>query len=225
MDTKEKLSKFDAPLTTVRGGARQEPTKTLSDTERADKIQYLKNLFRLSFRTNTAYEECMREATDEDQYYEACLELSVDGNPAGFGRDDEELEDFRADFQKLGAEDEFVQCCIDYYEDVMQELKHKYPHLQEKLAAATARCVSDAEIVAASAKPTKYNNLRDKKMAAQMSVRQSIKQKTVRENLAEKERIQERVNANLERQKAVQAKLRELYQTRGKTVPEKGVEK
>lgn len=126
METKEKLSKLQPDLAS--------PRKTVENGERAARIQYLKDLFRLSFRTHTAYEECLRETMDEVEFSEERLEYAWEGDTAGFGGDDEaELADFRADFQKLGAEDVFVQCCIDYYEDVKHELALKIQRSQKRL--------------------------------------------------------------------------------------------
>ena len=93
-------------------------TKKLSARQREKRLQYLKGLFRLSFRTALSVSETVG---DEDDY-DCMTEFAFEGASAG---DDEEMEEFRADFQEIDAEDVYIQLCIDYYQDVLTEMQHR----------------------------------------------------------------------------------------------------
>ncbi len=103
------------------------PKSKLTNEEREERLQYLKGLFRLSFRTNMGMAEAINDTDsdfkgDDDDY--DCLTEFADGEPSGCGND-EDMEEFRADFQALDAEDEFVQLCLDYYQDVLTEMQQR----------------------------------------------------------------------------------------------------
>lgn len=93
-------------------------TKKLSARQREKRLQYLKGLFRLSFRTALSVSETVG---DEDDY-DSMTEFAFEGASAG---DDEEMEEFRADFQAIDAEDVYIQLCIDYYQDVVTEMQQR----------------------------------------------------------------------------------------------------
>ena len=105
----------------------------LSAEEREEKIQYLVNYFRLTFRTDLAYAEFMREyeEVDEDEAYDEAVML----NYSTYARcgSDEEMEEYHEEFKALGAEEKFLECCIDYYKDVNVELKFNRHKVESKL--------------------------------------------------------------------------------------------
>ena len=107
---------------------------SLSAEEREERIQYLVNLFRLTFRTDYGFMEFIRDTDDiqsEYYYYEEVTGLDY-GCYARYGSE-EEMEEYRAKFQALDAEDKFIECCIDYYKDVNTELKVSLHKLKAKL--------------------------------------------------------------------------------------------
>ena len=105
----------------------------LSAEEREEKIQYLVNYFRLTFRTDLAYAEFMRECEeiDEAEAYDEAVML----NYSTYARcgSDEEMEEYHEEFKALGAEEKFLECCIDYYKDVNVELKFNRHKVESKL--------------------------------------------------------------------------------------------
>ena len=105
----------------------------LSAEEREEKIQYLVNYFRLTFRTDLAYAEFMREyeEIDEAEAYDEAVML----NYSTYARcgSDEEMEEYHEEFKALGAEEKFLECCIDYYKDVNVELKLNRHKVESKL--------------------------------------------------------------------------------------------
>lgn len=106
---------------------------SMSPEEREERIMYLVNLFRLSFRTDYAYNDAVRgdKTIEPDEYYDECVTLDY-GSYARCGSD-EEMEGYRADFKELGAEAKFVECCLDYYKDVNTELKFSRSKIESKL--------------------------------------------------------------------------------------------
>ena len=93
-------------------------TKKLSARQRQQRLHYLKGLFRLSFRTALS----VSETIGDDDDYDSMTEFAFEGASAG---DDEEMEEFRADFQAIDAEDVYIQLCIDYYQDVLTEMQYR----------------------------------------------------------------------------------------------------
>lgn len=168
-------------------------TLALSAAEREERLGYLVNLFRLSYRTHKSYDDTLTDqGMRADDFYDERVNFAL-GSPAGFD-DDEGMEDFRADFQKLGAEDKFIQCCIDYYEDVLDELKMLNHNTQGKLSALMTKFVKS-----------------QKKMRNQ----------TERQMLAEREALQNRLEDNFTEQTAVTEKLTALRQELGRLAPAK----
>ena len=105
----------------------------LSAEEREEKIQYLVNYFRLTFRTDLAYAEFTRECEeiDEAEAYDEAVMLNY-STYARCGSDDE-MEEYHEEFKALGAEEKFLECCIDYYKDVNVELKLNRHKVESKL--------------------------------------------------------------------------------------------
>lgn len=103
------------------------PKRNLTGDEREARLQYLKDLFRLSFRTNLGMAEAINDTDSDfkgdDDDYDCMTEFAPD-EPSGCG-DDEDMAEFRADFQALDAEDEYLQLCLDYYRDVLAEMQQK----------------------------------------------------------------------------------------------------
>ena len=88
----------------------------------------------MSFRTDYAYEEFLRESEGIDS--EDCYDELVNNNDYySYARcgTDEEMEEFRESFKALNAEEKFIECCIDYYKDVNTELKVSIFKLKSKL--------------------------------------------------------------------------------------------
>lgn len=132
MNTKNKLSKFFAFIK-IKPKEKQITHCNLTPEEREEKVMYLVNLFRLSFRTDYAYADAIRDdkTIEPVEYYDECVTLDY-GSYARCGSD-EEMEDYRAEFKALGAEDKFVECCLDYYKDVNTELKISRSKIEAKL--------------------------------------------------------------------------------------------
>lgn len=99
--------------------------------KREESIQYLVNLFRLTFHTDYDYMETIRDSEDAEDYFDSvyALDYSVFARSGS----DEEMEDYRAKFKALDAEAKFFECCIDYYKDVNTELKYSCNKLMSKL--------------------------------------------------------------------------------------------
>lgn len=130
MQTEHKLT----TVKTMTSKAMLKPAPVvLSAEEREEKIQYLVNYFRLTFRTDLAYAEFMREyeEVDEDEAYDEAVML----NYSTYARcgSDEEMEEYHEEFKALGAEEKFLECCIDYYKDVNVELKLNRHKVESKL--------------------------------------------------------------------------------------------
>lgn len=130
MQTEHKLT----TVKTMTSKAMLKPASAvLSAEEREEKIQYLVNYFRLTFRTDLAYAEFMREyaEVDEDEAYDEAVML----NYSTYARcgSDEEMEEYHEEFKALGAEEKFLECCIDYYKDVNVELKLNRHKVESKL--------------------------------------------------------------------------------------------
>jgi len=106
---------------------------SMSPEEREERIMYLVNLFRLSFRTDYAYDDAIRgdKTIEPVEYCDECVKLDY-GSYVRCGTD-EEMEDYRAKFKALGAEEKFIECCIDYYKDVNTELKFSLRKIESKL--------------------------------------------------------------------------------------------
>ena len=130
MQTEHKLT----TVKTMTSKAMLKPAPAvLSAEEREEKIQYLVNYFRLTFRTDLAYAEFMRECEeiDEAEAYDETVML----NYSTYARcgSDEEMEEYHEEFKALGAEEKFLECCIDYYKDVNVELKFNRHKVESKL--------------------------------------------------------------------------------------------
>ena len=132
MRNMDKLSKFFATISS-KLKKKQVVQCELTAEEREEKIMYLVNLFRLTFRTDYAYAEAIREDKEikPEEYYDESLMLDY----YSYARcgSDEEMEEYRAKFKALGAEEKFLECCLDYYKDVNVELKISRRKLESKL--------------------------------------------------------------------------------------------
>ena len=101
------------------------------NNQREEQLQNLVNLFYLSFRVYKNYTLLSDNFGDGNTLYDRSVDFAYN-EPAGFNSE-EEMEDFRADFLALDAEDKFIKCCIDYYEDLAAEIKSNYLRLREQL--------------------------------------------------------------------------------------------
>ena len=162
------------------GLKKRQITKKLTEAEREERIQYLVDLFRLSFRTTQQFGNTFEELHPDD-YYDSVVDCAIE-QTAGFGCDDE-MEDFRADFQALGAEDRFNQCCIDYYEDVLAETKMRIEDDERRLRSLQTEMKDETLI---------------------------LDKKTRRSNLNEQARLEERIKLNHNHQAVVEQKLQML---------------
>lgn len=130
--SKHKLSKVKAVTGSKKQKGQGSACQNMSAEEREERIQYLIGLFRLSFRTSQQYAEGI-DAIEPDDYYDNAVDCSMEQR-AGFGFDDD-IEDFRADFKALDAENKFIECCLDYYQDVVTETKTHLEKDQKRLIA------------------------------------------------------------------------------------------
>lgn len=132
---KNKLSKINANIKATKKPINSLKPVAMSPDEREEKIQYLVDLFRLSFRTHESYvDNLLSEEHDLDESYDGAVDFSS-SYPSGVNVDDEEIEDFRADFIALDAEDRFTQCCLEYYQDVANELRNSYQKISKQLSS------------------------------------------------------------------------------------------
>lgn len=132
MDSKRKLTTINV-ITNSNQLKQPVIVSGLTAEEHEEKIMYLVNLFRLSFRTDYAYCESIRKTKDIEpvEYYDECVMLDY-GSYARCGSD-EEMEEYRAKFKALDAEEKFIECCLDYYKDVNVELKFSRRNIESKL--------------------------------------------------------------------------------------------
>ncbi len=182
MKDDHKLSKVKP---TVDGKKQQ--LKTLI-SEREEEIQFLVDEFRRTFHTSQQYEMAFADI-DPDDYYDAIVDRSME-EYAGVGGDDD-IEDFRAAFQMLGAEDKFNQCCIDYYQDVLAETKTHIANDKKLLSVLRAE-MSDESVV--------------------------LDKKTKRSNLNEQARLEERIELNSAEQVRTEQKLQKLLKSNQTTI-------
>ena len=234
MDTNEKLRNFMAQFAPENKQMRVAAQDNLTPAEREARIAYLVNLFRLSFRTNKQYEESLSESMSSDDFHDDRVDFSM-GEPAGFrDADVAEMEDLRVQFQRLGAEDKFNQCCLDYYQDVLDELQARNAYWQNKLLelqnenviGAVAAATPDPE---ESTRPMALHTLHEKKMAALMDKynghRKVNHEKLKRQNLAAQKKIKKMLELNSAHQAQVVAKLQELQPAHTQTVDQPTMEK
>ena len=98
---------------TIGGKANVKP---LDPNEREEKICYLRDLFRLSFRV---YEGDLRLPADD------VVDLH-DRETAGFGElSEDELASFSKGFAELGAPEMFYKLCLEYCQDQLKVLKQR----------------------------------------------------------------------------------------------------
>lgn len=187
MKENRKLSKVNQTV----GLKKRKITKKLTEAEREERIQYLVDLFRLSFRTTQQFGNTFEELHPDD-YYDSVVDCAIE-QTAGFGYDDE-MEDFRADFQALDAEDRFNQCCIDYYEDVLTETKMRIEGDERRLRGLRAEMKDETLI---------------------------LDKKTRRSNLKEQARLEERIELNRTEQIRTEQKLQKFLKSIKITTDEK----
>lgn len=207
--------------------------KKLSKKEREERLQYLKGMFRLSFRTNLAMLETLNapdsEFSDDEDDYDCVTDFAYDEPSRG---DEEEMAEFRADFKAIDAEDVFIQLCIDYYQDVLAEMKQRQNLNQWQID--TYRAYADAipvtkEVPTRVRRHGKYYNLPSSKerpyTVAANGFKISKKQNSLKKPSHYEDRIKEiaeRIDRSQQHQKEVEAQItalqKELAQIKGAAV-------
>lgn len=130
MVRQKKLSK----IKTINCKVNESKQALLTAEQREERVQYFVDLFRLTFRAHLSFTNSIIKDKNVslDEYYDDFVD-----SESGLGGTEDEMEDFRADFKTLNAEDRFIQCCIDYYQDVIVELNSSLTKLTKELKTLT----------------------------------------------------------------------------------------
>lgn len=154
--------------------------QTLTPEAREEKIAYLRDLFRLTFRVYQGDLSLFDDTIDANE-----------GDLSGFGEvDQDEVDSFRRDFIELGVPEVFYQLCLDYY--------------QTQLATLRKRTIQDAKILNSHANddPNVIAAM-NKKARKEYKYQIELYKNHVKFNIAELKQIKMRI-------KAIKEKLAEL---------------
>ncbi|MCM1404560.1 MAG: hypothetical protein NC133_03640 [Prevotella sp.] len=87
--------------------------------EREERLQYLRTQFRLTFRSGEDLIMANQVAEDEDEDYDCVTAASFD--EINHPDDAVDMEQWRADFRAINAEDEFIELCLEFYQGMLVE--------------------------------------------------------------------------------------------------------